>query len=250
MLLIVLGLWCAPARAQLRTVPNERGNLVFVYDGPVATAKKPAMTQAPAVRPVAAAPAKAEAAMTSSPAASTAAPAATAPAATAAPAPAVSPRGTSPQEIDHIVQTTAEKHRVDPRLVRAVIATESNWNAGAVSRKGAQGLMQLNPDTAQKLGVVDAFDPAQNVDGGVRYLGMMLERYNGDVHKALAAYNAGPGAVDRSGGIPRIPETQNYVQKVTSAMVGGTGLRPRSVAAPLQIYRAVEADGRVVFRNE
>jgi soluble lytic murein transglycosylase-like protein len=148
------------------------------------------------------------------------------------------------------VQTTAEKHRVDPRLVRAVIATESNWNAGAVSSKGARGLMQLHPDTAQQLGVADAFDPAQNVDGGVRYLGMMLDRYNGDVHMALAAYNAGPGAVDRSGGIPRITETQNYVQKVTSAYIGGTGLRPRSVAAPIGIYRAVESDGRVVFRNE
>ena len=141
---------------------------------------------------------------------------------------------------------------MDPRLVRAVIATESNWNVAAVSGKGAQGLMQLIPTTAQQLGVYDAFDPAQNVDGGVRYLSMMLDRYNGDVPRALAAYNAGPGAVDRSGGVPRIRETRNYVQKVTSAYLGGTGLQPRamSAAAPLPIYRAVEADGRVVFRNE
>ena len=215
---------CTPARAQVRTIADERGNLVFVNDGP-------------------ATPAPREKSSSSSTASATAAK----PVETAS---ATSTRSTTPQEIDHIVQTTAEKHRVDPRLVRAVIATESNWNATAVSRKGAQGLMQLNPDTAQQLGVADAFDPAQNVDGGVRYLGMMLDRYNGDVHKALAAYNAGPGAVDRSGGIPRIAETRNYVQKVTSAYVGGTGLQPRTVAAPIRIYRAVEADGRVVFRNE
>jgi soluble lytic murein transglycosylase-like protein len=161
-------------------------------------------------------------------------------------------RRTTPEELDQLVQKTAEKHRVDPRLVRAVIATESNWNATAVSRKGAQGLMQLIPETAQQLGVADAFDPAQNVDGGVRYLSMMLERYNGDVHMALAAYNAGPGAVDRSGGMPRFQETRNYVQKVTSAYLGGTGLQPRAMAtaARIPIYRAVDADGRVVFRNE
>jgi soluble lytic murein transglycosylase-like protein len=224
--LMLLGLACLPARAQVRAIPNERGNLVFVNDGPVTAAKiEKAATRSTQV-------------------------ASSAAATTAASNTAASPRPTTPQEIDQIVQTTAEKHRVDPRLVRAVISTESNWNATAVSRKGAQGLMQLNPDTAQTLGVADAFDPAQNVDGGVRYLGMMLDRYNGDVHKALAAYNAGPGAVDRSGGIPRIPETRNYVQKVTSAYIGGTGLRPRTVAAPMQIYRAVEADGRVVFRNE
>jgi soluble lytic murein transglycosylase-like protein len=227
-LVTLLGLMCLPAHAQLRTVPNERGNLVFVND----VSATPAKTQEPTGKAA------------QKVAGSAAATAASKPAATA------SSRPTTPQELDQIVQTTAERHRVDPRLVRAVIATESNWNATAVSTKGAQGLMQLNPDTAQELGVADAFDPAQNVDGGVRYLGMMLDRYNGDVHKALAAYNAGPGAVDRSGGIPRIAETRNYVQKVTSAYIGGTGLRPRTVEAPMQIYRAVEADGRVVFRNE
>jgi soluble lytic murein transglycosylase-like protein len=227
-LLILLGLISLPARAQLRAIPNERGNLVFVNDPPASATPKPEKNSLKqAVSPQAAI-----------------APAPSAPSVNPHPSP------TTPQEIDQIVQTTAEKHRVDPRLVRAVIATESNWNAGAVSRKGAQGLMQLNPQTAQTLGVADAFDPAQNVDGGVRYLGMMLDRYNGDVHKALAAYNAGPGAVDRVGGIPRIPETRNYVQKVTSAYIGGTGLRPRAVAAPIEIYRVVEADGRVVFRNE
>ena len=220
---------CVPARAQLKTVADERGRPVYIYEGP-------------AVGSVTASSAKANPAVTSP--ASQATPLASGPASTG--------RRTTPEELDQLVQKTAEKHRVDPRLVRAVIATESNWNATALSRKGAQGLMQLIPGTAQQLGVADAFDPAQNVDGGVRYLSMMLNRYDGDVHKALAAYNAGPGAVDRSGGVPRIQETRNYVQKVTSAYLGGTGLQPRAIATAtaIPIYRAVEADGRVVFRNE
>ena len=228
MLLIMLALMCVPAHAQLKMLADERGKPIYIYEGP-------------AVSSVTAAAAKTDPAVTT-PASRT--PATSAPASTGRP--------TTAEELDLIVQKTAEKHRVDPRLVRAVIATESNWDVAAVSHKGAQGLMQLIPETAQQLGVYDAFDPAQNVDGGVRYLSMMLDRYNGDVHKALAAYNAGPGAVDRSGGVPRFRETRNYVQKVTSAYLGGTGLRPRAIsaAAPLPIYRAVEADGRVVFRNE
>ena len=224
-----LCLACLPARAQFRTTTDERGNLVFVNDDEPAPAPRPEKSHKSA---------------TSSQAKSAPADRPVQTASTASGNPATA------QDLDKIVEDSAEKHGVDPRLVRAVIATESNWNAGAISRTGALGLMQLIPGTAQQMGVTDAFDPAQNVDGGVRYLGMMLERYNGDVHKALAAYNAGPGAVDRSGGIPRIPETRNYVLKVTSAYTGGTGLRPRTVEAPVQIYRAVAADGRVVFTNE
>jgi soluble lytic murein transglycosylase-like protein len=172
----------------------------------------------------------------------------------------------APIELDTLVQQTAEKHHVDPNLVRAVISTESNWNADAVSRQGALGLMQLVPGTAHLLGVGNAFDPAQNVDAGVRYLGMLLDRYNGDLNKALAAYNAGPGAVDRFGGVPNFRETRNYVQKVTasyySPSLAAPGFAvPRSIApasvtpsfvpqAPPPIYRAVAADGRVVFTNE
>ena len=225
--LIMLVLMCLSARAQLKSFADERGILVFVNEGP-------------AVPPATKSAAKADPAVTG----------ATSPAVPAASSPVGTGRPTTPQELDRLVQSTAEKHRVDPRLVRAVIATESNWNAAAVSRKGAQGLMQLIPGTAQQLGVADAFDPAQNVDGGVRYLAMMLDRYNGDLPRALAAYNAGPGAVDRSGGVPRFQETRNYVQKVTSAYLGGTGLRPSAIVTPIPIYRAVEADGRVVFRNE
>ena len=123
------------------------------------------------------------------------------------------------EKITQMIREVSTRYRVDPALVRAVIQTESNWNSSAISRKGALGLMQLGPGTAQQLGVNNAFDPQQNLDGGVRYLHMLLERYNGDLDRALAAYNAGPGAVDRAGGIPRYRETQNYVQKVTDSLL-------------------------------
>jgi soluble lytic murein transglycosylase-like protein len=155
------------------------------------------------------------------------------------------------QKITDMIREVSARYRVDPSLVRAVIETESNWNSTAVSRKGALGLMQLYPSTAQKLGVNNAFDPKENLDGGVRYLHMLLERYNGDLDKALAAYNAGPGAVDRAGGIPRYRETRDYVQKVTdSYFQPGSNRTPRAFDPHRQIYRTVAEDGRVVFTNE
>src|ERR1700722_10102602 len=120
-----------------------------------------------------------------------------------------------PDRLDRIVRDAAERHKVDPALVKAVIATESGWNPQAVSNKGAVGLMQLIPGTAQRYGVGNAFDPVQNVEGGTRYLRWLLDRYDGDLTKSLAAYNAGERSVDRSGGVPAYPETQHYVQKVT-----------------------------------
>ena len=108
----------------------------------------------------------------------------------------------------------ARRHGLDPELVIAVVSVESGFRPQAVSPKGAQGLMQLMPRTAQSLGVVDAFDPEQNLDGGVRHLGQLLAAYNGDVERALAAYNAGEGAVHRHNGIPPYRETRAYVKKV------------------------------------
>ncbi len=114
---------------------------------------------------------------------------------------------------DGLILLTARQHGVSPALVKAVIAAESRFDSDAVSRKGAQGLMQLMPTTASKLGVADPFSADQNVRGGVRYLREMLDRY-GDMRRALAAYNAGPSAVDHYRGIPPYPETRAYVQRV------------------------------------
>jgi len=155
------------------------------------------------------------------------------------------------EKITQMIREVSARYRVDAALVRAVIQTESNWNTNAISRTGALGLMQLIPGTARQLGISNAFDPRQNLDGGVRYLHMLLERYNGDLDKALAAYNAGPGAVDRAGGIPRFRETRNYVQKVTDSYYQpGSDRLPRAFEENRPIYRAVESNGRVVFTNE
>jgi len=155
------------------------------------------------------------------------------------------------EELDKIVHEVSERHHVDPDLVRAVIETESDWNPAAVSRSGALGLMQLVPSTARELGVNNAFDPKENIDAGVRYLQMLLARYDGDLDKALAAYNAGPGAVDRAGGVPRIRETRDYVQRVTDSYYGpGSDRRADAMEAPRTIYRTVDDRGRVVFTNE
>jgi soluble lytic murein transglycosylase-like protein len=155
------------------------------------------------------------------------------------------------EKIEDMIREVSARYRVDPALVRAVIETESHWNSTAVSRKGAAGLMQIAPGTAQQLGVNNAFDPKQNLDGGVRYLRTLLERYNGDLDRALAAYNAGPHAVDRAGGIPQYRETRNYVQKVTDSYFRpGSDRLPRAFEMQRPIYRLVESDGRVVFTNE
>ena len=108
----------------------------------------------------------------------------------------------------------ARRHGLDPDLVVAVVGVESGFRPEAVSPKGAQGLMQLMPATARSLGVEDTLDPAQNLDGGVRHLGALLTLYGGDVARALAAYNAGEGAVARHGGIPPYKETRAYVRKI------------------------------------
>jgi soluble lytic murein transglycosylase-like protein len=122
-----------------------------------------------------------------------------------------------PEQIDALVEQNAATWQVDPALLKAVIANESGFNANAISNVGAQGLMQLMPETAASLGVRNAYDPAQNVAGGARYLRGLLDRFNGDQRLAVAAYNAGPGAVAKYGDVPPYAETQNYVTNVLAS---------------------------------
>lgn len=141
----------------------------------------------------------------------------------------------------------AERYGVDARLVEAVISVESAFDPWAVSREGAQGLMQLMPRTAAVLGVRDSFNPRQNIAGGVRYLRALLNRYNGDLALALAAYNAGPHVVEWYRGVPPYPETQQYVKRVLERYLarlnGGASL------APQIIYRYEDAAGTVTYTN-
>jgi soluble lytic murein transglycosylase-like protein len=117
-------------------------------------------------------------------------------------------------ELESLASEVARRHGLDPALVLAVASVESGFRPKAVSPKGAQGLMQLMPGTATSLGIADAFDPETNLEGGSRYLAELIALYGGDLTKALAAYNAGPGAVKRHGGVPPYRETRAYVKKV------------------------------------
>jgi soluble lytic murein transglycosylase-like protein len=118
------------------------------------------------------------------------------------------------RSLDEMVSGAGQRHQIDPDFINSVIRAESGFNNRAVSKKGAQGLMQLMPQTASHLGVANSFDPNSNVEGGTKYLRELLEKYNYDVPKALAAYNAGPHRVDRYRGVPPYFETQTYVAKI------------------------------------
>ena len=120
-----------------------------------------------------------------------------------------------PSAFDHLIDEAAAAHGLDPVLVRAVIATESAFDPMAVSSAGAQGLMQLMPELAEEMGVVDPFDPRENIMAGTRYLSALLDDHDGDVPLALASYNAGPGNVALYHGIPPFPETHRYVKTIT-----------------------------------
>jgi soluble lytic murein transglycosylase-like protein len=131
-----------------------------------------------------------------------------------APAQAAKPQALKPQNLSEVINTISDQHHLDPDFISSVIHAESGFNPRAVSPKGAQGLMQLMPGTASKLGVSNAFDPRANVEGGTRYLSELLQLYNFDVIKALAAYNAGPHRVQQYGGVPPYYETRTYVARI------------------------------------
>jgi soluble lytic murein transglycosylase-like protein len=142
-----------------------------------------------------------------------------------------------------LIQRLAQQYSVDPHLVQAIITVESNFDPHAVSRAGAQGLMQLMPDTAARYRVEDPFDPHANIEGGIRYLRDLLRLFPGDLRHVLAAYNAGEGAVQQYGGIPPYPETQRYVERVLALY---------SVAPPPpqgKIYRYRTASGSILLTD-
>jgi Transglycosylase SLT domain len=154
-------------------------------------------------------------------------------------------RAFTQEDIDAAIDDAAARHNVDPSLVRSVVKVESNFNPNAVSRKGAMGLMQLMPSTARSLNVSNPFDPAQNVDAGVRHLRKLLDSYGGDVRLSLAAYNAGSGAVARSAGVPHFRETQNYVRRITDLYNGGEV--GSSIFSPVHEPVHVQRDARGVL---
>lgn len=146
---------------------------------------------------------------------------------------------------DPIVSAAAYRHRVPVDLVHSIIKAESNYDANAVSVKGATGLMQLMPDTARAYGVVNPFDPAQNVEGGVRYLKDLIKLYDRQTSKVLAAYNAGQEAIKKYGGVPPYSETRNYIRRV---MAGGYNKPLITTRTP--IYRYYDESGKLVLTND
>jgi hypothetical protein len=135
-------------------------------------------------------------------------------------------RRLTPQELEPLIQEASRSHNVPPSLVKAVIRVESNFHPGATSPKGAQGLMQLMPGTADQLLVANPYDPRENIMGGVRYLRMLLEKFNHRLPLALAAYNAGPQRVSQRQEVPAIPETQGFVYDVCTHFVKYSGEQP------------------------
>jgi len=154
---------------------------------------------------------------------------------------------TSQHQFSADIREISSRHGVDPLLVESVIRAESAFNPTAVSRTGARGLMQLMPKTAVMLGVRDSFNPRENIEGGVRHLRYLLDRYPGNVSLAVAAYNAGEGAVDSHRGIPPYAETQQYVQRVLQTDAAWSG---RSVGPlPKSVYRYAGPNGSVTYSN-
>lgn len=235
MAFVMFALHAAPARAQVASYIDETGKRVYINTPPPPPKKAPEPASKPKEKPGAGEPAAKR---------TTPAP----PQASGAVGTAQKP---AKEQLQRMVHETAERHQVDPKLVRAVIETESNWNPSAVSHKGAFGLMQLVPGTAQRMGVTNVFDPQQNLDGGVKYLRSLLDRYNGNVPLTLAAYNAGEHAVDRWRGVPNYRETRQYVRKVSNSYFRpGSSESDLAAIAQRTIRRIVDERGRVVYTNE
>ena len=152
-----------------------------------------------------------------------------------------------PDAYDDIINTACDRHGIDPSLVHALVKVESNFNPDALSRKGAMGLMQLMPQTALEMNVRNTFSPYENIDGGVKYLRYLIDRYEGNLSLALAAYNSGETAVKKWGTVPPYRETQNYVQRIMKLYQGGekTSFIPRHT-----IYMGYSEDGALILTDD
>jgi soluble lytic murein transglycosylase-like protein len=167
------------------------------------------------------------------------------------------PPASSPAGLEQTVESIAKQNDLLPELLHSVIKVESNYNPYAVSSKGALGMMQLIPATAKRFGVSDVFNPVENIQGGAKYLRYLLDLYNGNYPLALAAYNAGEGAVAKHGGVPPYKETQNYLRLVKTqldkrparpaAASAPKPETPRDPNAPARIREIVETDGTVRY---
>jgi soluble lytic murein transglycosylase len=150
------------------------------------------------------------------------------------------------------IKKAAKKYQIEPELINAVIKTESNGNYRAISRKGAMGLMQLMPATANEMDVKNPFNPEENIEGGTRYLRYLLEKFNGNLTLALAAYNSGPKTVEKYRSVPPISETRDYVNKVFTLYQGKRDYAvsvPDRMEKPTPIYKIVLEDGTILFTN-
>jgi len=177
--------------------------------------------------------------------------------------PAAAAPGKSTPALKTMIDRIAGEQGVEIPLVHSVIRAESNYNPFAISPKGAQGIMQLIPSTAKRFGVANAFDTEENIAGGVKYLRFLLDYYEGDYTKTVAAYNAGEAAVDKYGGVPPFPETRNYVLKVGKNLktareqeakapappAAAVPVKKASSETPAPIHASVGSDGRVYYRT-
>jgi len=146
-------------------------------------------------------------------------------------------------DFDPIIRQKSIKYDIEPSIIRALISAESNWDVHAVSEKGAIGLMQLMPDTARDMEIKNPFDPEQNIEGGTRYLRILLDRFKGNMELAVAAYNAGPRAVEKSGGIPSFSETRKFVRNVISSY------RKKIDSRQTRIHKITYDDGTILYTN-
>jgi len=148
-----------------------------------------------------------------------------------------------PSDYHQIILSKARRYNIEPSLIKAIITVESNWNPVAISRRGAIGLMQLMPSTIKEMQVNNPFNPEENIEGGVRYLRLLLDRFKGELPLALAAYNAGPEVVEKFGDVPPIQETRQFVQEVLS-MYKSNLRNQRSI-----IYKIIYNDGTILYTN-